>query len=1035
MKQRNYLKHRRKAFLSVFLAFVLCVLPGGGGIITHAADVQDEKQSVESMQEDSSNVDSSIEASENSIEVLEEAQSNESEEVADTIPPEMTTQDIQNDETTENDVPQATAEEVADPVPDKTPHLVFGSKDLADEDAFVLLMFGDGFTSEEQSKFYSESEKIADYIMETSPWDEFKDTVKIYALGVVSNESGAKADNAKNQEEADTDTRDTYFGSSFWSGGMQRLLTISGEGRQKANELTKTYLPAADFNVIIVNATTYGGSGGSTCVASLNNESLEMMLHELGHTTADLADEYFAGASYAREYANMTAESDPEKVRWKRFIGKNGVGVYEYDNGGDGWYRPHENCKMRFLGKQYEFCEVCKEQIRKTFCQKSKTTKLFFQPYADMFYESETGKDMKEYFILRCGTNEITGDQLGDALTLTYKDSEGNPVDGIPSKAGDYTIEASFAGNETYEACTQTAKYTIELPKLITLNVESKVYDGKPADLDYKVDYDGEYTVDAHYTGTVPYAAEITYQYDSDEAPIKPGRYTVTLSAKNADGAVISKQSKDYNISFKATTISNNDTGSYPGAMPYYNNKTIVFTGEGFTADEQDEFEAIAKQYAEYFRNREPYKEADLYFNYHTVEAVSNESGIGTDAKDTYFQLTYDENGKIVSKDGDVSTQGAMYIGNNVITSYYKATIVIVNDKNVKEGTTVTNKRFTVYATPDEKGMEFAANELVNYFTGDEEGYKPTTDAEKETQRTQFLKALYYTWYGTDYAPIMSQAYNEKFVENGKPIDMAPYFHMYVLGKEVPNVSYRMSYYTDEQGKMGKKLASAPSAAGKYFAMAEFVPANNAWTQAVELDGTTYKVPLSRGVTSYTIAPAAKASKVAVSKIKITGISKKIAAGKKISLKATVSPANATDKAVTWKSSNKKVATVNSKGVVTMKKNSGGKKVKITATAKDGSGVKATYTISSMKGKVKKVSISGAKKVKAGKSLKLKAKVTASKGANKKVKWTSSNTKYAKVTSSGKVKTYKAGKGKKVKITAKATDGSGKKKTVTIKIK
>ncbi len=74
----------------------------------------------------------------------------------------------------------------------------------------------------------------------------------------------------------------------------------------------------------------------ASAAASLNNESLEMMLHELGHTVADLADEYFAGASYAREYANMTAESDPEKVRWSRFIGKNGVGVYEYDNGGDG---------------------------------------------------------------------------------------------------------------------------------------------------------------------------------------------------------------------------------------------------------------------------------------------------------------------------------------------------------------------------------------------------------------------------------------------------------------------------------------------------------------------------------------------------------------------------------------------------------------------------------------------------------------------------------------------------------------------------
>ena len=88
-----------------------------------------------------------------------------------------------------------------------------------------------------------------------------------------------------------------------------------------------------------------------------------------------------------------------------------------------------------------------------------------------------------------------------------------------------------------------------------------------------------------------------------------------------------------------------------------------------------------------------------------------------------------------------------------------------------------------------------------------------------------------------------------------------------------------------------------------------------------------------------------------------------------------------------------------------------------------------------MKGVVKKIAVTGAKTVKAGKSLKLKAKVTATKGANKKLKWTSSNTKYATVTSSGKVKTFKAGKGKKVKITAMATDGSNKKKTVTINIK
>ena len=177
-------------------------------------------------------------------------------------------------------------------------------------------------------------------------------------------------------------------------------------------------------------------------------------------------------------------------------------------------------------------------------------------------------------------------------------------------------------------------------------------------------------------------------------------------------------------------------------------------------------------------------------------------------------------------------------------------------------------------------------------------------------------------------------------------------------------------------------------------------------------------------------------TKIKVKNIKITGISHKIAAGKKITLKAAVSPSNASDKSVTWKSSNKKVATVSSKGVVTVKKNAGGRKVTITAIAKDGSGVKGTYKITSVKGTVKKITITGSKTtLKAGKSLKLKAKVTASKGAYKKVIWTSSNTKYAKVTASGKVRTYRAGKGKKVKITARAADGSGKKKTVTIKLK
>ena len=174
---------------------------------------------------------------------------------------------------------------------------------------------------------------------------------------------------------------------------------------------------------------------------------------------------------------------------------------------------------------------------------------------------------------------------------------------------------------------------------------------------------------------------------------------------------------------------------------------------------------------------------------------------------------------------------------------------------------------------------------------------------------------------------------------------------------------------------------------------------------------------------------------VKVTGIKITASSRSIAAGKKVQLKATAAPSNADNKAVTWTSSNKKVATVNSKGVVTFNKKAGGKKVTITAAAKDGSKKYAKITLRCMKGSVKRIKLSGKTTVKAGKTTKLKATVTTTKGkANKSVVWSSSNTKIATVDKNGKVKTVKGKKGT-VKITARAVDGSRKKATIKIRIK
>ena len=84
----------------------------------------------------------------------------------------------------------------------------------------------------------------------------------------------------------------------------ERLLAVENYGRTRMNDLKNKYMKYADYSVLIVNSNVYGGSGGEFCVASLNTSSLEMMLHELGHTVADLGDEYWTAPG--GESANMT---------------------------------------------------------------------------------------------------------------------------------------------------------------------------------------------------------------------------------------------------------------------------------------------------------------------------------------------------------------------------------------------------------------------------------------------------------------------------------------------------------------------------------------------------------------------------------------------------------------------------------------------------------------------------------------------------------------------------------------------------------
>lgn len=177
-------------------------------------------------------------------------------------------------------------------------------------------------------------------------------------------------------------------------------------------------------------------------------------------------------------------------------------------------------------------------------------------------------------------------------------------------------------------------------------------------------------------------------------------------------------------------------------------------------------------------------------------------------------------------------------------------------------------------------------------------------------------------------------------------------------------------------------------------------------------------------VTSSTPSPS---TPVAVSGV---ALNKKVATvnvGKKVTVKATVTPANADNKTLVWTSSNTKIATV-SNGVV---KGVKAGRVIITAKTTDDSNISATCTVT-VKQPVTRISLSKKATLYTGKKLTLKAKVNPANASNKALTWKSSNTKIAKVASNGVVTGVKAGT---VKITATAKDGSRKSATCTVTVR
>lgn len=246
-----------------------------------------------------------------------------------------------------------------------------------------LVYLGDGYTAVEQSKFIADVIAINNQLFNTVPFNRYKEYFNVFAIRVISVESGVKhartASDCPSAGSHPVSNPNNYFGTRFDVGSIHRLVAPSNMSLM--NTVLAFNFPEYDQALLVANTSFYGGSGGTVATSTTNFSAAEIMIHEIGHSFASLADEYWAGPQYATEKPNMTQQSSASLVKWKNWIGSTGIGVFPF-SGGPGWFKPaNATCKMELLNRT--FCAVCTE----TFVERIHT----LAPPLDSYFPSNAG--------------------------------------------------------------------------------------------------------------------------------------------------------------------------------------------------------------------------------------------------------------------------------------------------------------------------------------------------------------------------------------------------------------------------------------------------------------------------------------------------------------------------------------------------------------------------------------------------------------------------------------------------------------------
>ncbi len=184
-----------------------------------------------------------------------------------------------------------------------------------------LLILGDGYTKRQKKKFHKDVERLVGVLFDTEPFKSRKGDFNVWAIDLISTEAGISNPRMKVWKDNPLGTRYNSFDSDRY------VLTY-------ANKDLRDIAAQAPYDhiMIFINEEKYGGGGIFNLWATTATDpapSPYLFVHELGHSFAGLADEYYTSSVAYEGFneigvepwePNVTALLDPENIKWKHMI-------------------------------------------------------------------------------------------------------------------------------------------------------------------------------------------------------------------------------------------------------------------------------------------------------------------------------------------------------------------------------------------------------------------------------------------------------------------------------------------------------------------------------------------------------------------------------------------------------------------------------------------------------------------------------------------------------------------------------------------